>query len=154
MRYILPGAVSSFLLFHFRYGLMDGKSYSFSAIASADELILYCALTAITAFILGFVVTLLMRPPALANRWDAFRRITVLTLSTMYLWFIPYLWNVWLNGFLPTWTLPQIDGYFWGLLSLICLLFTGAAGLLCLLVYPQLWYWIQKSARKSSSVST
>ena len=139
IRYLLPGSLSAVLLFHGFYGVISRKAYSFSAIDSPISLIVYCAITMITAVILGFVVSLLVKQKAFNDRLDTTKHVLSFSFTTIYLWLIPFLWSFWLNGYAPTWTLPRMDAFFWALLALIGVLFTAAAGLLITAIYPQLW---------------
>lgn len=139
VRYVLPGSLAAMLLFHVFYGVLSQKAYSFSAIDSPISLIVYCAVTMITAAILGFGLSLLLNQTAFDGRLDAAKHALAFSFATIYLWLIPFLWSFWLNGYAPTWTLPRMDVFFWALLALIGILFTAAAGLLITAIYPQLW---------------
>ena len=128
--WLLVGAVLYVLLFNLRYAVLDGRTYSLSSVASANELILYCAITALLALAISWLLTTLgagafRRGPRQASGWAL-----ALTFVTIYLLALPVLWSFLLNGALVTWTLPDMASMFLGFLSLIQILVVAIAGLL------------------------
>jgi hypothetical protein len=130
LAWLLGGAVLYVLLFNLRYALLDARTYSLSSVHSADELIMYCAITASLALLLSWLLA------SLASRW--FRRrpreASELTLALMllivYLLALPVLWSYVLNRTLVIWTLPDMASMFLAFISLIQILIVGALGLL------------------------
>lgn len=128
--WMLGGGLLYVALFNARYALRDGLTYSLSSIASAEELILYCAVTVLMALIPAWVLAWLAS--------GAFRRAprpgaefrVGLTLVTLYLLTLPILWSFALNGVVVTWTLPDFASAFLSFLSSIQILMVAVAGLL------------------------
>jgi len=56
LAWLLGGAVLYQVLFNLRYAVLDGRTYSLSSVVSADELILYCATTALIALVISWLV--------------------------------------------------------------------------------------------------
>ena len=135
LKFWLPGALIAFLGFHLRYGIIDRKSYSFSAILTPEDLIIYCAITASLAVLVGFIFILVFLRPKLNDRMDAAKFALGYVFTSLYLWLLPLGWNFMLNGFIPTWTLPQLDAYFIGLLSMVILIIVSITGLLITLIF-------------------
>jgi hypothetical protein len=135
LKFWLPGALIAFLGFHLRYGIIDRKSYSFSAILTPVDLIIYCAITASLAVIIGFIFILVFLRRKMNNRLDAAKFALGYVFTSLYLWFLPLGWNFILNGFTPTWTLPQLDAYFIGLLSMVILIIVSISGLLITFIF-------------------
>jgi hypothetical protein len=127
--WLLAGAVLYLILFNLRYALLDGRTYSLSSVASADELLLYCAITAALALIIAWLIT--------SFGLGAFRRgprraselVLALTLVILYLLLLPVLWSFALNGALVTWTLPDMGSMFLAFISLIQFLVVSVFGL-------------------------
>lgn len=137
-KFWLAGAVIAFLGFQIRYALIDGRHYSFSAILDPTELIIYCAITALTTTFIGFIVAALVGKPRHSSVWDAAGFVLGFSFTAIYIWLVPFGWSFWVNGFTPTWTLPQLDSYFWGLLSLVVVIITAVTGILITILYPLL----------------
>jgi hypothetical protein len=135
LKYWLPGALIAFLGFHLRYGIIDRKSYSFSAILTPVDLIIYCAITVSLAVLIGFIFILVFLRPKMNNRLDAAKFALGYVFTSLYLWFLPLGWNFILNGFIPTWTLPRLDAYFIGLLSMVILIIISISGLVLTFIF-------------------
>jgi hypothetical protein len=138
LKYWLPGALIAFLGFHLRYGIIDRKSYSSSAILTPEDLIIYCAITSSLALLVGFIFILIFLRPKLLDRIDAAKFALGYVFTSLYLWLLPMGWNFILNGFTPTWTLPRLDAYFIGLLSMVILIIVSITGLLITFIYSLL----------------
>ena len=128
--WLLGGAVLYVLLFHLRYSMLDGLTYSLSSVNSANEIIIYILTTVFMAGILGWLVALLDRgvfrlTPAGAALWSL-----NLTLVTIWLVSLPLLWSFVLNGLVITWTVPDFPSIYLGFLSLFQIVFIPILGLL------------------------
>jgi hypothetical protein len=128
--WLLAGAVLYVILFNLRYAVLDGRTYSLSSVTSANDLIFYCAITALLALAISWLLTSLgagafRRGPRQASGWAL-----ALTFVTIYLLSLPVLWSFFLNGVLITWTLPDMASLFLAFLSLIQILVVAVAGLL------------------------
>lgn len=127
--FLLGGAVLYIILFNLRYAVLSGRTYSLSSVVSANELIMYSAITVLIALALSWLVTSLIsgafrRAPRLAAE-----TALGLTFVTMYLLSLPVLWSLALNGGLVTWTLPDFLSSFLLFLSLIQILIVAVLGL-------------------------
>jgi hypothetical protein len=130
LAWLLAGAVLYVILFNLRYGVLDGRTYSLSSVISADELLLYCAVTALAALVIVWLVVSLGLKLFRRGPRQASQLVLGLTLVTAYLLSLPVLWSFVLNGALATWTLPDMASMFLGFISVIQILVVAAAGLI------------------------
>ena len=129
MVWLLAGAILTVILFNLRYGVLDGRTYSLSSVISADELLLYCAITALAALVIAWPVVSLVLKLFRRGPRQASQLVLGLTLLTAYLLSLPVLWSFVLNGTLVTWTLPDMASMFLGFISLIQILVVAVVGL-------------------------
>ncbi len=127
--WLIGGAVLTILVFHLRYSLMNGRTYSLSTLTSADEIISYVAVTVFMAGIVGWVAALLDRgvfrlPTSSAVLWSL-----NLSLVTIWLVSIPLMWSFVLNGVTISWTVPDWPSMFHGFLALLQILFIALLGI-------------------------
>jgi hypothetical protein len=127
--WLLGGAVLYVLVFHLRYSLLNGRTYSLSSVSSADEIIIYVASTVAMAGFVGWLAALLDRgvfrlSPSQAALWSL-----NLSLVTVWLVSLPLLWSFVLNGLSITWTVPDFPSLFHGFLSLLQILFLSVMGI-------------------------
>ncbi len=115
--WLLGGTLLYMGLFNLRYAVLSGRTYSLSSVASANELILYGAVTAAVSLLLSWLVAaaglrLWRRGP---------RKVAELTLASaltiVYLLALPILAGFALNGLLVGWTLPDFTSMFLAFLS-------------------------------------
>jgi hypothetical protein len=126
----LAGAFLYVVLFNLRYAIIDRRTYSLASIESANWLIMFSGMTVVVAVIIGWLV------PMIGLR--AFKTVPQKTINITlgYIWFVfyllalPILLNFAINGLLVTWTLPEWNTMFIGLLSLIQSIFVALVGLL------------------------
>jgi hypothetical protein len=129
MAWLFGGAILYLILFNLRYAVLDGRTYSLSSVASADELLLYCATTALVALIIAWLVSSLGLKAFRRGPRQASEVALGLTLLTAYLLLLPVLWSYVLNGVRVTWTLPEMSSMFLAFISLIQILVVAVAGL-------------------------
>ncbi len=130
LAWLLGGAVLYVILFNFRYAVLDSRTYSLSSVASPDKLILYCALTALMALVISWLVSPLLGLKAFRRGpRQASELVLGLTLITVYLLSLPVLWSFALNGAVVTWTLPDMGSMFLAFISLIQVLLVAVFGL-------------------------
>jgi len=144
--WLIGGAVLTVLVFHLRYSLMNGRTYSLSTLTSANEIISYVGTTIFMAGIVGWVAASLDRgvfrlPPASAALWSL-----NLSLVTVWLVSIPLMWSFVMNGVTITWTVPDWPSTFHGFLALLQILFIAVLGIVLGGVTPMIaWYRGKKS---------
>ena len=131
-------------LFNLRYAVLDGRTYSLSSVNSADELILYCAVTAAAAFLVSWLLLAVLRktfrlPPRQAALWTL-----DLGLGIAYLLLLPALWSFALNGAVITWTLPDFPSMFLGFLSLLQILVLPLVGTVLSIVAAGVAWSVQR----------
>lgn len=129
LAWLVGGAVLYVVLFTLRYAVLDGRTYSLSSVVSADELLLYCAITALLAFVASWLVSSLGLRAFRRGPRRASELVLALTFVTVYLLSLPVLWSFVLNGVLVTWTLPDVASMFLAFISLIQMLLVAVAGL-------------------------
>jgi hypothetical protein len=147
--WLLAGAVIYIVLFNLRYAVLSGRTYSLSSVTSSGDLISFVALTALAAFVLGWL--------AVAWRLLLFRGgpgraaglSVALALTTIYLLALPFLWSFALNGLFVTWALPDFASMFVALLSGIQMLAVAASGVILAGVAALIaWLATRSSARR------
>ena len=118
------------LLFHLRYAVIAGLTYSLSSVASANSLIGFTATTAIISLTIPWwvIFTLLgifkLEPRRAAE--FAFQPV----FAVLILLSLPIGWSFALNGPLIGWTLPDMPSMFLGFLSLLQALVIAASGII------------------------
>ncbi len=130
LAWLVGGAVLYQVLFNFRYAVLDSRTYSLSSVASADEVILYCAVTALIALVVSWLVSSLGLQAFRRGPQRAGELALGLTLVTIYLLSFPVLWSFVLNGALIAWTLPDMGSMFLAFIALIQVLLVAALGVL------------------------
>jgi hypothetical protein len=123
------GAVLYTVLFNLRYAVLDRRTYSLSSVLSADELIAYCASTALMALVISWLVASLGLKAFRRGPRQASELVLGVILTTVYLLSLPVLWSFALNGATVTWTLPDMASIFLAFISLIQMLLVAALGL-------------------------
>lgn len=129
LAWILGGALTYLAIFNLRYAVLDGRTYSLSSVISADDLIMYCAITAMIALTIAWLLVFFgMRIFTLGARRAA-ENTLALTYTILYLLALPVMWSFSLNGTIITWTLPDFASMFLGFLSLVQCLMVAVLGL-------------------------
>jgi hypothetical protein len=129
LAWLLGGAVLYGVLFNTRYAVLDGRTYSLSSVVSADGLIQYCAITALIALVVSWLLVSLGLKAFRRGPRRAGELVLGLTLITVYLLSLPVLWSFALNGATITWTLPDMGSSFLAFIALIQILLVAALGL-------------------------
>ena len=147
--WLLAGAALALALFHLRYTVLAGRTYSLSSVTSSDDLIAFVAITGLLAFVVSWVVTAL----PLRTFWGGPGRAASLTVAlamvTVYLLSLPILWSYALNGLFVTWALPEFGSLFLALISGIQVLAVAAGGLiLCGVAALIAWPISRRAARR------
>ena len=128
--WLLAGAVLAVALFHLRYAVLAGRTYSLSSVTGSDDLIAFVAVTGLVTFAVSWAVTAF----PLRTFQDGPQRAASLTIAlalvTVYLLSLPILWSYALNGLFVTWALPEFGSLFLGLISGVQALAVAAGGLL------------------------
>lgn len=127
--WLMAGAILYVVLFNLRYAIIDRRTYSLASIEGANWLIIY---TGTIAFVAGLIAWLV---PMIGLRAFAAGSHKTIVTTLGYIWFVmyllalPILLSLAINGLSVTWTLPEWNTMFIGLLSLIQWLFVALAGL-------------------------
>ena len=117
MAWLLGGAVLYVGLFNLRYAVLSGRTYSLSSAASANELILYGAITAAVALVISWLVVALGLRPWQGGPRGAAELSLAFALTVIYLLSLPILTGFALDGLLVGWTLPDFGRMFLAFLS-------------------------------------
>lgn len=128
--WMLGGAVLYVVIFNLRYAVIDGRTYSLSSVASANDLILYSATTALIALAVSWLAVSLGLGSFRQGPRPAAESTLGLALTTLYLLLLPVLVSFALNGATLTWTLPDFSTLFMAFISLVQGLMVAALGLL------------------------
>jgi hypothetical protein len=115
------------------YGIMTKWVYSFSTLnpdAAQTQMILFSAGIALVSSLALWLVYMLTQKAFKAGALSAAFSSEGLTWSLLLVIAVPMLINVTLNGFLPTWTLPNISISFIGLLAMLQLVLLSLFGLI------------------------
>ena len=124
------GALIYNIFFHLRYVLLDHLTYSLSSVSSAEELILYVAITALASLGLAWIIVWWGLKAWRRNPIQAGELGLGLVLIVIYSLALPVLWSYYLNDVLTTWTLPDFPSVFWGFLSTVQILAVAVLGVL------------------------
>lgn len=128
--WLVGGALVSFLLFHLRYALLDGRTYSLSSVESQDWLITFTASTAALSLLGGWLLSMLGLRAFRLGPLQAAGATLGLVWVMLYLLALPVLLHAAVNGPLVTWTLPEFYSAYLALLSLTQAIIVAALGLL------------------------
>jgi hypothetical protein len=129
--WLVAGAALFFLVFNLRYALINGLNYSLSSFdAGASFLIVYTGTTAVIATIPAWLVPMFGLHAFKTGPRKAAETTLAFIWLTIYFIAFPILLNFALNGFLVTWTVPEWNTLFLGLISMIQLLVVASLGLL------------------------
>lgn len=147
--WLLVAALVYAVLFNLRYGLLDGRTYSLSSVTGVSDLIAYIAVTGLAAMLLASALV--------AWRLKLFSRRPVeillaflgFSLLTVYLLGIPVLASYVLNGWKPSWTLPDFLSAFLALLASIQILIVAVGGMLLGLIVMGAKWVFRLGARSS-----
>jgi hypothetical protein len=118
------------LLFHLRYALLAGRTYSLSSVASADDIINFTAMTAIISLAIPWWVLFTYLGVFKMTPRRAAEIAFELTFAVLLLVSLPALWSFALNGPLVGWTLPDMGSMFLGFICILQALVVAAAGIL------------------------
>ncbi len=126
--WLLSGAIVYAVLFHVKYTLIDGRTYSLSSISGATDLVVSTAVTVVITFglaslTLGWILK--RKSPAGSSIRMPMLGYTLVTLSLLML---PVLWNFVLNGPVITWTLPDFGASFLAVIAMIQMLIVAILG--------------------------
>lgn len=123
------GALVCLAIFNFRYAVLSDRTYSFSSLISAEDLVLFGAVTVGIAFAIAWLLVswragFFHLPPLSAGQ-------SALTLALFTVWFLalPVLVSFAINGFGATWTTPDALTFYLALLSLVQVIMVGVWGL-------------------------
>jgi hypothetical protein len=127
--WLLISALLFLALFHLGYAIIAGRTYSFSSVLSASDLILVSSLVTVIALLgawllLAIAERTLSLSPSHSALLSLDLNLTILYLLSIFVW-----WNFALNGALIGWTLPNFPSLFLGFLALGQMIFVAAAGL-------------------------
>ena len=128
--WLLAGAVLAVALFHLRYAVLAGRTYSLSSVTSSGNLISFVAVTGVLAFVVSWLATAFPLRIFRGGPGRAASLTVALALVTVYLLALPVLWSYALNGLFVTWALPDFGSLFLALISGIQVLAVAAGGLI------------------------
>ncbi len=126
---LLLGALVYTGLFHFRYAILDERTYSLSSVESQEWLIPYVGLTTALALIAGWLLAMLLARGFLQGAKQAASLSLGYVWLVLYLLALPILLSFAVNGLLITWTLPEFYTMYLALLSMIQALVVAVLGL-------------------------
>jgi hypothetical protein len=112
------------------YGIMTKWIFSFSTLEGQTQMIFFSAGIALISSLTMWLIYMFTQKAFASGAKAAAFSSEGLTWSLLLLVFIPVLINFALNGFLPTWTLPNISTAFIGLLGMLQLVLLSLFGLI------------------------
>jgi hypothetical protein len=124
------GALVCAVLFNFRYAILSQNTYSLSSVKGEMELILYTSVTALSAFLIAYLVTMLINKVLNKKPVNAAIDTFGLGYTTILALALPVILSFVLNGVLITWTLPDYLTSYLSLIALIQILVISAATIL------------------------
>jgi len=148
--WLLAGAILAVALFHLRYAVLAGRTYSLSSVTSSDDLISFVALTGLLAFAIAWVVTAFPLRTFRSAPGRAAALTVALALVTIYLLALPILWSYAINGLFVTWALPDFASLFLALVSGIQVLAVAVGGIILCGVAALIARLTARSGRQSA----
>jgi hypothetical protein len=139
--WMVLGVLLYFAVFNLIYLLVIGKSYSFSSVEGPIQLMTHTAISAIIAFIAGWVWVVWKYRVFDLESGEGSKQVLRFTWLAIYGLMFPLALCLILNGYFITWTLPEITTSFVGILSALQILFVAIAGLLLVVITPLLVGW-------------
>jgi hypothetical protein len=124
------GALVYVALFTLRYAVLSKKTFSLSSVTGQMDLILYTATTAAAAFLIAYLVNILLNKLLSRKPAEAVLNTFGLGFTVVFALMIPVALSFVLNGAVVTWTLPDYFTSFLSLLALIQILIVSAVALL------------------------
>jgi hypothetical protein len=122
-------SILSFILFALGYGVMTKWTYSLSTLESQTQMISYSTGIGLVSALVPWLVYMLIQKPFNKGASLAAFSSEGLTWSSLIPLFMVVLFNFTVNGFLPTWTLPNISVAFFNLLAMFQLVLISLFGL-------------------------
>lgn len=117
-------------LFNFRYAILSQNTYSLSSVKGEMELILYTAITALSAFVIAYLLNMLINKVLNKKPVNAAIDTFGLGYTTIFVLAVPVILSFVLNGVLITWTLPDYLTSYLSLIALIQILIISIATIL------------------------
>jgi hypothetical protein len=117
-------------LFNFRYAILSQNTYSLSSVKGEMELILYTAVTALSAFVIAYLLNMLINKVLNKKPVNAALSTLGLGYTTILVLALPVIISFVLNGVLITWTLPDYLTSYLSLIALIQILIISIATIL------------------------
>jgi hypothetical protein len=124
------GALVAILVFHLLYAVVQGNTYTLSSMADANDFILCVAQDMGIGLLIGWLVSMLWTKGFREGSRTAAQTSIDFLFILLYMLFLPILWNLYRNGILITWTLPEFGSMFIGFLSILQSMFVAVFGLL------------------------
>ncbi|NMC30603.1 MAG: PglZ domain-containing protein [Pelolinea sp.] len=124
------GALVAILVFHLLYAVVQGNTYTLSSMADANAFILCAAQDMGIGLLIGWLVSMLWVKGFREGSRTAAQTSIDFLFILLYMLFLPILWNLYRNGILITWTLPEFGSMFIGFLSILQSMFVAVFGLL------------------------
>lgn len=116
---LVAGALIYLSLFHLDYALLQGRTYSLSSVASAEDLITAVARSTILAFGLGALLSFGVLRTRIGTRSESAETLLHFTYLSLFLTVLPLLLSFIWNGALITWALPHFRTLFIGFLATV-----------------------------------
>lgn len=124
------GSLVFLVMFNLVFGVILGKSYSFSIIEGVMEFVLLIFACSSIGFLAAWLFTALASQQFKRRPMDAALQTLALALVTIGLLLIPLAIHFTLNGALLSWTMPNWFVLFIGLLSMVLIIATAILGIL------------------------
>jgi hypothetical protein len=134
--WFLISAVIYLIIFHVRYALLQGRTYSLSSVANSNDLILSTTLTTSLAFVVAWLVTVIILRVYSEKPLQATNTHIAFAWTLLYIAALPALWSCAYNGAFVTWTLPDMASTFMAFLSILQMLVLAVLGLLFMGITP------------------
>lgn len=123
------GALVFLVVLNLVFGVILGKSYSFSIVSGAMGFILLVVEVSLAGFVAGWLFVTLISKQFKQRPMDSALQTLVFTLVTIAILLIPIAVHFTLNGALLTWTMPNWMIFFFGLFFMVQVLAVAALGI-------------------------
>ncbi len=124
MLIIIPILVYLFI-FHTLYSWINGGTYTLSTVLSSSDLISTSAMYSGAAYLAAWLCSLFLLDFKNETRSNAISWHLGMTYSLVYVIALPGLFSLAVNGFLVSWTLPDVASMFFGFIFILQVLFVS-----------------------------
>lgn len=127
--WVAVAAIAYALLFHLRYAVVAGRTYSLSSVSSAGDIINFTGMTAALALTVPWLAFFIFTGGFKTTPRRAAETTFELVFAVLILLALPIAWSFALNGALVGWALPDMPSMFMAFICTLQALIVAALGI-------------------------